>query len=249
MADNKGQVDVVISQLAIDNIAKANAALDKTLANILAINKASRSGSGGTSPNDAEKINASNKASTERLKLADQTLILNKKLLQSQIALGNAEGKTTAEIAKNKVELQQRNAKIRETAKLSSSLTTEYQKQTIKLNNLRKKYKDLALTEGEATKKARALRVEITKLDTRLKKVDGNVGQFQRNVGNYGKAMSGAVGAARRLAGAMGLVGGAFLIVKVIRDVTKRIKEFDKVMQNLSGILGVNRKDLKSLLM
>ena len=39
---NDGSVNILIQQQAIDNVAKANAALELTLKNILAINEASR---------------------------------------------------------------------------------------------------------------------------------------------------------------------------------------------------------------
>jgi len=53
------------------------------------------------------------------------------------------------------------------------------------LNDMRKQYKDLALSQKESTKEGKELLANITKLDTKLKAVDATVGQHQRNVGNY----------------------------------------------------------------
>lgn len=76
---------------------------------------------------------------------------------------------------------------------------------------------------------------------------DASINRFQRNVGNYPRAMRSAANAARNLASALGLVGGAFLIVQSIRNAFNRIREFDKAMQNISGILRTTRKDLADL--
>lgn len=248
MAKNDGSVDVLIQQQAIDNVAVANKELEKTLKLTLEVNKASRGGKAGSSPNDAEKINNANKASTERLKLTNQTIVMQKKLIQSEINLKNATGDTADKIAKNRVEVTEANKKLRERAKLSLGLVGAYEKEAKRLNDLRKRYKDLIITEGKSTKETRRLRLEITKLDARLKRVDANVGQFQRSVGNYGKAMRGAVSAARSLASAMGLLGGAFLIVSVIRNAFKAIRNFEKANATLSAVLQVEKKDMQALI-
>lgn len=149
--------------------------------------------------------------------------------------------------AQEKYEIQQLNKAAREAALLSSSLSTEYEKQSLRLTQLRAKYKDVALTQGTTSTEAKRLAAEITKLDASLKKVDANVGQFQRNVGNYGKAMQSAGAAARSMLSAMGVVGGAFLFVSVMRDAFNRVREFDKSMQNLAGVLRTTRTELAPL--
>lgn len=80
----------------------------------------------------------------------------------------------------------------KEEAKEALGLTSEYQKRSKRLNELRKKYKDLILVEGKATKETKKLHKEINQLDKELKEVDSNVGQFQRNVGNYSDAVNNA---------------------------------------------------------
>ncbi len=135
----------------------------------------------------------------------------------------------------------------REAAVISSKLSTEYEKQSVILTKLRREYKDLALKEGESSKRAKELQQQIHKLDATLKRVDANVGQFQRSVGNYSKAMNSARNAARSLASAMGLVGGAFLIVQVVRDATKVVRDFEKQNATLSAILQVEKKDMREL--
>lgn len=135
----------------------------------------------------------------------------------------------------------------RELAKLNSTLTTAYEKKTVVLERMRRKYKDVAISQGENSQEARRLQAEIQKLDQQLKRVDANVGQFQRNVGNYSKAWRSLGGVIRSTAAAFGLMGGAFMAVGILRDGITRIREFDKEMQNLAGIVGTSRSELEGL--
>lgn len=65
-----------------------------------------------------------------------------------------------------------------------------YTRMSKTLNDLRKRYKDMAAAGQEFTKEAIDIRTEITALDARLKEIDASVGQFQRNVGGYSQALS-----------------------------------------------------------
>ncbi|WP_299116944.1 phage tail tape measure protein [uncultured Winogradskyella sp.] len=156
------------------------------------------------------------------------------------------EGRSDA-LIKTRFETQELNKKAKEAAILSSTLATEYQKQSVRLTQLRRKYKDVALTQGENSKEAKRLKKQIDRLDKALKRVDANVGQYQRSVGNYGKAMKSASRAARQMAGAMGFLGGTFLVARVIKDAFNRVREFDKEMQNMAGVLRTTRPQLKAV--
>jgi len=61
------------------------------------------------------------------------------------------------------------------------------------LNDTRKQFKDLAAAEMGSSEEAQVLLRRITQLDTKLKDIDGSVGQFQRNVGNYPKTLAAVV--------------------------------------------------------
>jgi len=154
--------------------------------------------------------------------------------------------KTTEEIENNKI--LARNA--RSYAKINSKLTDTYEKQSLELNQLRKAYKNLAIRRESGVKlskketlEMKRLEKQVHKLDSRLKKVDASAGQFQRSVGNYGKALGGL----RNLASAAGFMGGGFLAVSVFRDGIRRVREFDKEMQNMAGIMRVTRDDIQDL--
>jgi len=61
------------------------------------------------------------------------------------------------------------------------------------LDNLRERYKGLVLAGQANTEEAARLRDAIAQLDSRIKKADSMVGQFQRNVGNYAKSFKEAM--------------------------------------------------------
>ena len=83
MAD--GKVDVIISDLAIKNIENANKMLGETYKLILKINEQSRNGkSSGSSGGGTSDSDAANRRAVEKLKLQDQELRLQKKLIQSE---------------------------------------------------------------------------------------------------------------------------------------------------------------------
>jgi hypothetical protein len=76
------------------------------------------------------------------------------------------------------------------------------------LDDLRERYKSLVLAGQANTEEAARLRDAIVQLDSRLKRVDAQVGQFQRNVGNYAKSFKEAM---TEFLGASGPAGEAAL--------------------------------------
>ncbi len=76
------------------------------------------------------------------------------------------------------------------------------------LDNLRERYKGLVLAGQANTEEAARLRDAIAQLDSRIKKADAMVGQYQRNVGNYAKSFKEAM---TEFLGASGTAGQATL--------------------------------------
>lgn len=104
------------------------------------------------------------KAEQQKLK-ADQELVKLEKLKAQEVARANKEAEKAAKLAQNEA--------------------SAYAKLSKQLNEARKAYKDLAVTNQTNTQEAKDLLQTITKLDKQLKEVDATVGQHQRNVGNY----------------------------------------------------------------
>lgn len=150
------------------------------------------------------------------------------------------QSKSNAELA---VKLSEQAKKNKQLAREKLGLVGLYERESRKLIDLRKQYKDVALAEGASSKSARKLAKSVKQLDTRLKRVDANAGQFQRNVGNYGKAWKG-VGNILRSAGLLGGVAG---VIMVLRNAFKTIVEFQAGVSNLASVLDKPVNQIKAL--
>lgn len=135
----------------------------------------------------------------------------------------------------------------RQLAREKLNLVGAYEKESKKLTKLRKKYKDLAVSEGVTTEKSRALLVQIRKLDAGLKRIDRTVGQSQRNVGNYGNSFQKLGATLRSGLGALGVVGGIALIGNAIRGASKTIVDFDESVANLQKVTGLAKDEARAL--
>jgi len=197
---------------------------------------------------------------SQSIKDMNQAMKESNALLQQQIKLEQLQFQTEKELIKIATEQQKLE---REQIKTKQALLAEekkataakekankerekandlYSKESKRLNDLRKEYRNLVLTEGEATEKTKKLGLEIQSLDAKLKKVDASVGQFQRNVGNYPKqGFFSQVGAF--FTGNV-LAQGASKLVGVFKDAITVSRDFEKSLANLSAITGASGKDL-----
>jgi len=178
-------------------------------------------------------VQSVNQVSKEMLKLEKQ-----RKVASSQLQI--AETQEAKAVAATRIELARKKKAVKDEILAEKGLVSEYQKQSATLNDLRKKYKDLILVQGKETRETKKLRKEITTLDSRLKRVDANVGQFQRSVGNYGKAFGKVTGVLRNFGLA---VGG----LAVVRNITGIVRNFEQAQADLASVLGVNVEEMKAL--
>ena len=159
------------------------------------------------------------------------------------------------------------NKEVREQVKLRQEELTNvtktgatYRELSKRLNDMRNRYKDMAVAEKEATQEAKDLLAEITQLDRRLKKIDGDVGQFQRNVGNYTGALaeffpkvSGSIGQVSDslgfLKGQTSAVGKGFggilvalsafnAVSEIFQGLNEQIKETRKLQNEIANLTG-----------
>jgi hypothetical protein len=198
-----------------------------------------------------ELVNASDKKSVEGLKkrqravqsvnqVSKEMLKLEKQRKSVSAQLAIAETQEAKAVAGTRIELARKKKAVKDEILAEKGLVSEYQKQSATLNNLRKKYKDLILVQGKETNATKKLRREITSLDTKLKKVDASVGQYQRSVGNYGKAFGKVTGVLRNFGLA---VGG----LAIIRNITGIVSGFEQSQADLASVLGVNVDEMKAL--
>lgn len=142
----------------------------------------------------------------------------------------------------------------------SNKAGATYRELSKRLNDLRHRYKDMAAAEQEATQEAQDLLQEITLLDRRLKKIDADVGQFQRNVGGYTDALSqffpriggsigdvsDSIGFLKGQTGALGKGFGGLLVAftafNAISDIfaglNEQIKETRQLQNDIANLTG-----------
>ena len=144
-----------------------------------------------------------------------------------------AKEQLTVETAKAKIQQQEFDKAIKQTAKDELGLTTEYQKQSRTLNDMRNRYKDLVLQQKESSKEAKNLLSNITQLDTKLKQVDATVGQHHRNVGNYTETLHTMKAGLLEIGGALGIAFGVDQIVDFGKESIKAFVEAEKNAHDL----------------
>jgi len=157
---------------------------------------------------ETEKLNAFQKAQ----------ITIKNQLETAEAKLAASVSNENRELASLKVNQQIVNNEQKQAAKLTSNLTGAYEKESIKLNQLRKQYKDLAVEEKHTTKEGKELLKNIQQLDAKLKQVDGSVGMFQRNVGNYRSALTGLGNSIKQFFIGGVIVGAISKIGQLIND-------------------------------
>lgn len=166
---------------------------------------------------------------TTKAKLQTITTASNKLLVKEQELLKK----------KNK-ELR---AEVTETGKLEGA----FRKLNQRRSEAAKRLKDLIASERASTKEIQKAQRAFDQLDKKVQKANRSARQFQSNVGNYPKLFGASTRALGGFLSAFGVVGGIALFARAITDAFKRIREFDKSIVELAGILGTSRKDLASL--
>jgi len=165
---------------------------------------------------------------------------------------------TIQKLEKELVDLKARqnevNKEVRESVKARQAeltgvkqTTGAYAALSKELNDARKQFKDLAAAEMGSSEEAQVLLRRITQLDTKLKDIDGSVGQFQRNVGNYSSALQG-IGSA--LTG--GLIGGGFvafaeLAKRGVQELFELNKDIADLQANVRKTTGLTEEQVQSL--
>ncbi len=173
------------------------------------------------------------------------------KVQQSNLSLQEKLNISDSKSAKKQAELRllitEKNKALKQQAQESLNLVDAYQKETQKLETLRKAYKAVAIQSGVNSAESRKLRTELNNLDSKIKQIDASAGQYQRNVGQYGLALKGFTNIARQAASALGFAGVLFALVGIVKNAFNAIKEFDKELVNMAAIAGKNRSELSGL--
>jgi hypothetical protein len=186
----------------------------------------------------------------EKTKVAAKSKDLNNINLEAiklEAQLGKLAGNNAKENAQLRLQLEMKKKAMKENARESLGLVSLYQKESKQLIELRNRYKDVALAQGLNSKSARVLQKEITVLDSRLKSVDANAGQFQRSVGNYPRTFAIARKSVMQFVSALGFTGVIFALVGALKSGIKTVITFQKENAVLAGILNKERTEIKEL--
>lgn len=183
MASKLDAKDLVVG---VDGLASGFANLNKQLEELATLLKSTQQ-----SFDKQAKTQSDVAAKTQAVQTTNEKLqAIEKKRIAAINQLNQLNSTAIDRVEDLNVAKQRQNKLNKEEAKLRSNLIGAYEKESIKLNRLRKQYKDLVVAEKENTEAGRKLKANIDKLDASLKKADASVGQFQRNVGNYPTLLS-----------------------------------------------------------
>jgi len=191
--------------------------------------------------------NKFNDSQKELIKIQNQVEQANAKLVASR-------SEEYKQLIQTRAAQQQHNKGLREEAKATLQNLSPLERLNNERNKAQRNLKNLIAQEELGAKKTDKLtreikeaQLEFNRLDKSFIRVQRSARQFQDNVGNYPRLLGSASNAVRGLVAAFGVVGGIQLFASAIRDTFRRIREFDKELQNIAGVAGVTRKDLAPL--
>jgi hypothetical protein len=179
-----------------------------------------------------------NEAERIALKIGKQ-----KKSLSDQLTVANS--KHNKQIQELRVQIQLQNKATRQQVLENAKIVGSFSALTAKIKRLKKEYKDVAVSEGVASVKAKKLRIELMKLETQVRSVNSSVAASTGNVQRYGSAWSRLGATLKSGLGFIGITGLIFGVARAFKDAFDRVREFDKEMNNLAGIAGTSRDQLK----
>lgn len=206
-------------------------------------------------------IKKTNDALTQNNKIVEKARAAELKLQKQRESQINKESQLRQRLLAQRKREEAATAKSIESAKkealaqqkaaaISKELGRAFNVATRKRNELAKIINDLnvkrslgtKLTQKETALLARSERA-FNKYNAAVNNASRHVGRFHDNVGNYPKAMMSAARAARSLAGALGLVGGAFLAVSAVRNAIGVIRDYEKSNATLAAVLQKTKEE------
>ncbi|CAL2055970.1 phage tail tape measure protein [Tenacibaculum sp. 190524A05c] len=126
-------------------------------------------------------------------------------------------------------------------------LVDAYEKLNRKRTEAQRRLQNLLSLEERNEKQIKSARREYEKLNVRISNVDRATDNFSKNIGNYSSSLSSLKGLLASIATNLGLVGGSFAFIQVMRNGIKIIRDFEKQNATLAGILQVEKEELKDL--
>lgn len=203
-----------------------------------------------TPATSVENIKRTNKAIDDQA-IAEKGLNeVHKQRAIQEDKLVRLQSKAALEAQKLKERIAEQNKANKQRARDELGLTTEYQKQSRTLNELRNSYKNLELAGRSQGKVGRGLLQVVQEQDAKLKGLDATVGQHQRNVGHYDLALGKLGKGIKAAAGLVGELGQAFGInteameslIRIGSAVSKTLKEIHHAQKLTKLVTQANTK-------
>jgi myosin heavy subunit len=177
-----------------------------------------------------------NKVNESRTKIVEQI----KKSESQLVSLYDSEAQQLAEV---KLELQERRAELKKTAKENKVAKDSITGLNIELSKLRKQYDQLSKEQRENDKVGGKLLRQIQQLDTETKQLTASTGRFQKNVGNYPGLFNKTTFSLKSLGGELlaagGIVGGVQLLVDGFKAFSAQVQKNIQVSKQLDASFAV----------
>jgi hypothetical protein len=136
------------------------------------------------------------------------------------------------QVAAVRLQIQQQTAENKKAAQEALGIVDAYGKLTKAYNDAQRAYKNYALTLGEGNATTKNALAVANQYGSRLKELDGNVGQFGKNVGNYSSAFSGLGDKVNEFSGQLAeLAIGGTVVEKAFEFLKGSVDEFNKSEQ------------------
>jgi TP901 family phage tail tape measure protein len=197
------------------------------------------------------KASASSSDPTNNKSIRERNELLAKSDFLSKAKLRTEKQIQTARIAELRLQKQREQAfdKFDKKQKKAVQTSIKARKETIKQNDAYKKlnaqvsasrdrFKRLATQHGANSKQAQRAAKSYRILSKRLRGIDKAASKASGGLSRMGSLL-------KTGAGFLGLTTILFGVARAFGDAFDRIREFDKEMQNLAGISGISRENLK----
>jgi len=206
MAQKRIEAQDLINPKALQSIIDDAKKLEAELTKILETNKALIKNNPFKTGADVKKLN---EAAQITKKTQEALSTVRKKRIREEQQLKELRTKEAQDLAQVNALKKEQALINRQEAQANTKALGAYKNLSAQLNILRKRYKDVAVSQGINSKAAQDLAAEVNKLDSQVKEVDGSVGQFGRNVGNYKDQVEQAIKASGGFgSGLLGIVSG-----------------------------------------
>ena len=118
-----------------------------------------------------------------------QTSALVKQLQDSEAKLVVLRQKESVQLAENKLRLRELNKEQQERLKLQKAEEGSVEQLSLKYNKAYRIFKELSEAQRESAR-GQSIAKFLTDTDTKIKQLEGSVGNFRRNVGNYAGSLA-----------------------------------------------------------